>query len=154
MTNESTQTSAHANDSNRTILSAHNNWNFNWEDASQVMIGAFTLGVPISFSEEAWRMGETLAAANLLMLSIMSLVFLSLYTHQVVFQGNVRRRIAAYLLRILLAYGLTLLVVGLILIALNKFPIGDEPIVALKRLLIIAMPASMGAIIVDSFDKE
>ena len=28
--------------------------NFNGEDASQVVIGAFTLAVPISFSEEAW----------------------------------------------------------------------------------------------------
>jgi uncharacterized membrane protein len=26
--------------------------------------------------------------------------------------------------------------------------------VALKRIIIIAMPASMGAIVVDSFDKE
>jgi hypothetical protein len=29
-----------------------------------------------------------------------------------------------------------------------------EPIIAIKRLIIITMPASMGAIIVDSFDKE
>jgi uncharacterized membrane protein len=133
-----------------------NHWSFNWEDASQVMIGAFTLGVPISFSEEAWRMGETLAPANLLMLCTMSLLFLSLYTYQVVFQGEVRGRgrFAAYLFRIVIAYGLTLIVIALILIALNKFPIGEDPTVALKRLLIIAMPASMGAIIVDSFDKE
>ena len=133
-----------------------NHWSFNWEDASQVMIGAFTLGVPISFSEEAWRMGETLAPANLLMLCTMSLLFLSLYTHQVVFQGKVRGRgrFAAYLFRIVIAYGLTLMVIALILVALNKFPIGEDPVVAIKRLLIIAMPASMGAIIVDSFDKE
>jgi hypothetical protein len=29
-----------------------------------------------------------------------------------------------------------------------------EPMLALKRLIIIAMPASLGAIIVDSLDKE
>jgi hypothetical protein len=29
-----------------------------------------------------------------------------------------------------------------------------EPIIAIKRLIIITMPASTGAIIVDSFDKE
>lgn len=132
----------------------NNNWNFNWEDASQVMIGAFALGVPISFSEEAWRMGETLPTANLLLLCAMSILFLSLYTYQVVFQGAIQGRMLVYLARIVLAYGLTLLVVGLILTALDKFPLGEDPGVALKRLLIIAMPASMGAIIVDSFDKE
>ncbi len=131
-----------------------NNWNFNWEDASQVMIGAFALGVPISFSEEAWRMGETLATPNLVLLCTMSLLFLSLYTYQVVFQGAIDGRMLVYLARIVLAYGLTLLVVGLILAAIDKFPIWDDPGVAFRRLLIIAMPASMGAIIVDSFDKE
>lgn len=33
------------------------NWlNFNLEDASQIAIGSFALAVPISFSEEAWRL--------------------------------------------------------------------------------------------------
>lgn len=46
------------------------------------------------------------------------------------------------------------LVVSLVLIAFDKFPLLTEPVIALKRLIIITMPASMGAIIVDSFDKE
>jgi hypothetical protein len=29
-----------------------------------------------------------------------------------------------------------------------------EPAIAIKRLIVITMPASMGAIVVDSFDKE
>ena len=127
---------------------------FNLEDASQVMIGAFALAVPISFSEEAWRMGETLPIQNLSILMVMSLVFLAFYTYQSVFQGNIKNRVSVYLLRIVIAYGITALVVGLILFSLNKLPISDEPLVAFKRLIIICMPASMGAIIVDSFDKE
>jgi len=35
-------------------------FSFNVEDASQVFVSAFALAVPISFSEEAWRLGETL----------------------------------------------------------------------------------------------
>ena len=127
---------------------------FNLEDASQVIIGAFTLAVPISFSEEAWRMGQSLPFTNLIVLVTMSLVFLSFYTYHGVFQGNVQGRVKVYLARIFIAYLITALVVGLILIAINKFPFMTEPAVALKRLIIIAMPASMGAIIVDSFDKE
>jgi len=45
-------------------------------------------------------------------------------------------------------------VVGLVLFALNKLPIIDNPILAFKRIIVITMPASMGAIVVDSFDKE
>ncbi|MDQ6997978.1 MAG: hypothetical protein Q9M17_04620 [Mariprofundus sp.] len=68
-------------------------FSFNMEDASQVFVGAFALAVPISFSEEAWRLGETL-------------------------------------------------------------PLLDDPVTSIKRIIVITMPASMGAIIVDSFDKE
>ncbi len=130
------------------------NINFNWEDATQVMVGAFILAVPISFSEEAWRLGETLPLINLVTLLAVSLFFLSLYTYQSVFQGNIKERFFSYGIRIVIAYGLSSLVVALTLFCLNKFPILDEPVIALKRLLVITMPASMGAIVVDSFDKE
>ncbi|GAA6136470.1 DUF2391 family protein [Arenicella sp. 4NH20-0111] len=127
---------------------------FNSEDASQVMIGAFTLAVPISFSEEAWRLGETLALPNLIALICVSVVFLSLYTYQSVFQGNIENRVFSYVIRIIIAYGLASLVVAITLMCLNKFPLFTDPTVAIKRLFVVAMPASMGAIVVDSFDKE
>ena len=53
--------------------------NFNREDASQIAIGAFTLAVPISFSEEAWKLGESLPALNLLLLFLLSIVFLTFF---------------------------------------------------------------------------
>ncbi|MEA2020017.1 MAG: DUF2391 domain-containing protein, partial [Campylobacterota bacterium] len=41
-----------------------------------------------------------------------------------------------------------------ILFALGKFPICTDSILAIKRMIVISMPASMGAIVVDGFDKE
>jgi len=130
------------------------NLSFNLEDASQVAIGAFALAVPISFSEEAWKLGETLPAANLVLVFILSVVFLSLFAYESVFQGNIKYRVPVFIIRILIAYSIAALVVAFVLFALDKFPLFSEPVIALKRLIIITMPASMGAIIVDSFDKE
>lgn len=130
------------------------NLSFNAEDASQVAIGAFALAVPISFSEEAWKLGETLPLMNLLLLLVLSVAFLSFYTYESLFQANIKYRIPVFLIRILIAYLIAALVVTLVLVALDKFPLFSEPAIALKRLIIITMPASMGAIIVDSFDKE
>ncbi|MCG9579792.1 DUF2391 family protein [Vibrio europaeus] len=127
---------------------------FNFEDAIQIFVGAFALAVPISFSEEAWRLGETLPAQNLIMLFFLSVVFLTLYTYESVFQRNVSQRKWVFALRIVIAYLITALVVMLVLFCINKLPLLAEPIVALKRVIIISMPASMGAIVVDSFDKE
>lgn len=70
------------------------------------------------------------------------------------FQSDVKRRVLAFVLRIIIAYLLTLFVVALVLFTLDKFPLESEPLLAFKRLILIAMPASMGAIVVDSFDKE
>ena len=124
------------------------------EDVSQVFVGAFALAVPVSFSEEAWRLGETLPPKNLTMLFVLSLLFLTLFTYQSVFQQNVKYRFTVFIFRIVVAYLMTGLVVGLVLLCLNKLPLFDDPVTSLKRIIVISMPASMGAIIVDSFDKE
>ncbi len=130
------------------------NLSFNLEDASQVSIGAFALAVPISFSEEAWKLGETLPLINLLAIFILSVIFLSFFAYENVFQANIKYRVPVFILRIIIAYLIAAFIVALILFALDKFPLFSEPAIALKRLIVITMPASMGAIIVDSFDKE
>lgn len=130
------------------------NFYFNSEDLGQISIGAFALSVPIAFSQEAWDLAASLPMGNLLLVVGLSLGFIALYAYQSVFQARIHSRILVFLLRIILAYTLTLVVVSIVLLALDKWPLLTEPYLALKRTLLIAMPASMGAIIVDSFDKE
>lgn len=127
---------------------------FNVEDAGQIFVGAFALAVPISFSEEAWRLGETLPLGNLMMLVSLSLIFLSLYTYESVFQRNVSQRKGVFVFRIVSAYLMAAMVVALVLLCIDKLPILSDPYTSLRRVIVIAMPASMGAIVVDSFDKE
>lgn len=129
-------------------------FSFNTEDASQVCVGAFALAVPIAFSEEAWRLGETLPFANIMMLLSLSVLFLGVFSYQSVFQQNIRTRVLVFLFRIVIAYLLTAFVVFLVLLCLDKMPLLDDPITSIKRIIVITMPASMGAIVVDSFDKE
>ena len=129
-------------------------FSFIMEDASQVFVGAFALAVPISFSEEGWRLGETLPFHNLIMIFGLSLIFLTLFTYESVFQKNIKSRLFVFIFRIVIAYLMTALVVGLVLLCLDKLPVLDDPVTALKRIIVITMPASMGAIVVDSFDKE
>lgn len=139
---------------NQSLTQTGKKLRFNLEDASQVAIGAFSMAVPVSFSEEAWQLGESLPLSNLLLLFIISVFFLGFFALQSVFQGNIRYRLAVYFWRITIAYLLAAFIVLLVLWSLDKFPLMTDPMVALKRLIVITMPASMGAIIVDSFDKE
>ena len=130
------------------------NLNLNLEDISQISIGAFALAVPISFSEEAWKLGESLPLLNLSLIFSLSLIFIAFFAYQNVFQGKINNRITAFILRIIIAYFITGCVVALVLFSIDKFPLSIEPLVAIKRLIIISMPASMGAIVVDGLDKE
>jgi len=129
-------------------------FSFNMEDASQVFVGAFALAVPISFSEEAWRLGQTLPFLNLMMLFSLSALFLGIFTYQSVFQKDIEARSVVFIFRIIVAYLMTALVVCLVLLCLDKLPLITDPITSFKRIIVITMPASMGAIVVDSFDKE
>ncbi|MBU2919024.1 DUF2391 family protein [Psychrosphaera sp. F3M07] len=129
-------------------------FSFNVEDASQVFVGAFALAVPISFSEEAWKLGETLPLINLFMLFGLSVLFLGLFTYQSVFQKNITTRKTAFVFRIVIAYIITAFVVALVLFCLDKLPFFEDPMTSLNRIVVITMPASMGAIVVDSLDKE
>lgn len=126
----------------------------NFEDVIQVIVGASALSVPVAFSEEAWDLGRTLPSANIFFLVAISLLFINLYSFHNIFQGNIRHRIFTYISRTAIDYVITIFVVCIVLLALNHLPILTEPMVALKRVVILSFPASMGAVVVDSFDKE
>jgi len=126
----------------------------NAEDIIQVVIGASALAVPVAFSEESWRLSETLPLRNVLLLLLLSIIFIGLYSIQGIFQGKVKHRLFHFILRILIDYGITLIIVFIILFALNRMPLFDEPLIAIKRIILLSFPASMGGVIVDGFDKE
>lgn len=125
-----------------------------FEDLSQIIIGSSVLSVPIAFTEEAWNLSRTLPIFNLVVIIVLTLCFISLYAFRGIYEGNIKGREFTYLLRVLIDYVVTISVVIIVLIALNKFPILSDTAIALKRVVIISFPASMGAIVVDSLDKE
>ena len=126
----------------------------NLEDIVQVIVGSSALTIPVAFSEESWRLSETLPTFNLIVIIILSLLFINIYSFQGIFQGQIKHRLSHFLLRTVIDYGVTFIVVFFILFALNRMPILDEPLIAFKRIIILSFPASMGGVIVDGFDKE
>lgn len=125
---------------------------FNFEDASQIFVGSFALAVPISFSEEAWRLGRLYPQLTYYCCSFVCGA-LGFYTYESVFQKDIVARLPVFIFRIVIAYVMTALVVALVLTCLDKLLV-KRPYCVDQRVIVISMPASMGAIVVDSFDKE
>ncbi|NNF22957.1 MAG: DUF2391 family protein [Saprospiraceae bacterium] len=127
---------------------------FNKEDFFQVIVGSAALTLPVAFSEESWNLSKTLPWGNIIFIIVLSLLFINLYSINSIFSGKINNRLSLFLLRTIIDYIITLIVVFIILLAINQMPVFSEPIIAFKRIIILSFPASMGGVIVDSLDKE
>ena len=124
------------------------------EDLGQIVIGSTMLSVPIAFTEESWNLSESLPMLNLVIIILISLSFIGIYSYQGIYGGSLPRRKFVYLVRIILNYFITCVIVSIVLFSLDRLPVVSDTLVAIKRILIVAFPASMGAVVVDSFDKR
>lgn len=111
------------------------------------------MAIPIAFSEELWRFGETLPGLNILMLFVLSIVIQGFYTYFSLFQGK-EKRYLKIIFRVFFNYTLTFFTVAVILLTLNRIPFDSDIFLGLKRIIILCFPASLGGVIVDGLDKE
>ena len=120
-------------------------------DRVQIAVGACIMGFPAAATGEIWDLGEQLPLGRVLLFALASFAFLAwmiyvLHGHD---QEPSSRR--GFVLRVLNTYGLTLLISAAMLFGLGQFDLFSEPIIGLKRTIIVAFPASFAATAVDSF---
>ena len=123
---------------------------FRPRDLMQVIVGAAILAVPVAFTEETWRLGETLPFRNVLILSALSILFIALFVYFNFYRFAFRGHALEYVKRVLAIYFFSLIVVGALLTVIQKAPWSADSLLAVKRTLIVAFPASMSAAISDA----
>jgi uncharacterized membrane protein len=123
---------------------------FHPRDLLQIIVGASILAVPVAFTEETWNLGEKLPLQNVLGLSILSLLFIGLYVYFNFYRDMLRQHIWEYVKRVFSIYVFSLLIVGILLTLIEQCPWGIDNLLAMKRILIVAFPASMSAAISDA----
>jgi uncharacterized membrane protein len=119
-------------------------------DILEVIVGASILAIPVAFTEEVWNMGEDLHWLNIIALSAISLLFLGSFIYYSSYRKRLKLFRKEYYKRIFLTYFLSILVVGLLLLIVDKAPFFTDFDLALKRTIIGAFPASMSATVTDS----
>ena len=122
---------------------------FTLKDLMQVIMGASLLAVPVGFTEEAWRLGTYLPLINVFSLMVLSIGFVSFFVYYASYKEHMQHFTRDYILRVGSTYLFALLVVGTVLTLIEVAPWGLDPIVALKRIIIVAFPATMSAAISD-----
>jgi uncharacterized membrane protein len=119
-----------------------------WQDLVQLFAGALMLATPIAVTEEVWDLGESLSAGNILLIAGLSFLVNAFFVKILFYPGDLPGYRFEYFKRIVASYSIALLTALLLLELFDKGLI-DDPVVALKRAVIIALPASFAATAVD-----
>ena len=118
-------------------------------DVLQIIIGASILAIPVGMTEETWNLGVELPLLNVIILTLLGISFIAFFVYFNFYRNYLKEHLKDYILRVITIYFVSLLVVGVFLIIIQKTPWFTEPILALKRLLIITFPCSMSATVSD-----
>lgn len=126
---------------------------FERKDVAQVFIGSLLLSTPFIVTEEVWKLGEELSipsAIALVFLSLTSLILLIYHTrYQTVRTSDGRIPKVEFVKRIFGSYLLTLSIVATLLTIIGKAPWSIDYMIALKRTILIGLPASLGGAAAD-----
>ncbi len=121
-------------------------------DVMQIIVGSAILAIPVGFTEETWKLGETLPLPNVLILGLITLLFIAAYVYFNFFREVFRQQLFNYIKRVLAIYLLSLFVVGLLLTIIQRAPWAGDFSLALKRTIIVTFPSAMSAAVSDAVD--
>lgn len=123
---------------------------FSSKDVAEIAVGSCVMGFPIAVTEEVWDLSVELPVGRALLISLSSLGFIAWFVYAQYYDSSMRHAHREIARRVFSVYGLTLVISASILLALDRLVIVDAPLVALKRTIIVAFPASFAATVVDS----
>ena len=123
---------------------------FQSRDLAEIIIGSLVLAFPVAVTEEVWNMSSEISITRALLISAGSLLFISFFVRTTYFHETTLTSSKQTAVRVLTVYFVTLLVSAATLYVIDKLPLLDGTLVALKRTIIVAFPASFAATAVDS----
>jgi uncharacterized membrane protein len=123
---------------------------FGFKNIVQVIVGATILAIPVGFTEETWKLGETLPISNIMGILIISILFILIFSYR-----NYQRNLMHiywfdFTKRVVATYVLSFIIVSILLTLIGKAPWAVDWLLAFKRVVIVTFPASMSAAIADT----
>ena len=123
---------------------------FRINDLSEIIVGSVVLAFPVAITEEVWNLGAALPLASSVIIVFSSMIFIAWFVYHAYYQSVMETHWKDLLARTLTTYAITLLISALILTVLNQFPLMTDSAAAINRMILVALPASFCATVVDS----
>ena len=122
---------------------------FKPKDFLQVIVGSTLLAIPVAYTEETWKLGESLPIYSILMVAFISLLFMSAFVYYNFYRKHLKDHIFDFIKRVLLTYLVSCFVVAVLLTIIHKAPWTTDWLLAMKRIILVSFPASMSASVAD-----
>ena len=124
---------------------------FRRRDMAEVAVGACMMAFPIAATEEIWNLGTDLELWRALLFALASVCFLAALIYVLHGHDQFPARRKTFLLRVVGTYGITVAISASLLLGVDQLDLLQDPAIALKRIILVAFPASFAATTVDSF---
>lgn len=121
-----------------------------FRDIIQIFVGASLLAIPMAYTEETWQLGEKLPLLNIGILALLSIVFIAIFVYANFYRFYLKGFVFEYFKRVVAIYLISLLVVGFLMTVIQQCPWGVDNLLAIKRIIIVTLPASMSAVAADA----
>jgi uncharacterized membrane protein len=123
---------------------------FRIRDMMQTVVGASILAIPAAYTEEAWNLGRDLPVANISAIALISILFIATFVFFNFYKSYIAEFQAQFVIRVITTYAVSFVVVAILLTVIGQCPWGTDNALALKRIVVVAFPASMSATITDA----
>ena len=123
---------------------------FRARDAFQTLVGSAILAIPAAYTEETWDLGRDLPLVNIICIAVVSITFIATFVYYNFYRSYMSEFVTQYALRVVSTYLIALGLVATILTLIQQCPWGIDNILAIKRIIIVSFPASMGATVTHS----
>jgi uncharacterized membrane protein len=125
---------------------------FRRKDVAEIAIGACVLALPLAVTEEVWDLGRELPLLNIALIVMVSYVLIAVFVYYRFYNGSLAEDAGQFGRRVVSVYAITLLVAAACLLAIGKLPLLGEPVVAIKRTILVALTGSFLATVADSMN--
>lgn len=119
-------------------------------DVMQIVVGATILGSPLVLSDEAMAAAAALDRTRIVVIAVVSVLFVSGFVYFNFYRKMIRGHAGKFVARVLTTYGLALVTVAGLLWLFGLSGWGDNPELALRRVVVVGFPASMFATVADA----
>jgi len=119
------------------------------KDLAQMIIGAGALALPVAMSQDTWEIAKGLSPGDIAALACTSVLLIAGFVYAAYFRGGLREHWPNFLGRVLSIYGLTWIISSVSLLLVNQAPWLTDSTLALSETVLVSLPASFAATIVD-----